>query len=193
MKNSIKILIGLALAAITSQAQAIPLTITPTEIDGVLCTSTTCWSGNTPNNPDAADVSSIVGVANLVSLYKADVADPVVEEGPFASSYDTTFSNSTTDPSDALIKYMAGSDSISCLECFLLVKDGNQDPIWYIFDIGSWNGTDSISIEGFWPDQGAISHVTIFGESANVPEPGMAALLSIGLLGMVVARRRMKV
>ena len=112
----------------------------------------------------------------------------------FASSYDTTFtaeSSSEPDPAGGYITY-TGGDSISCPECFLLVKDGNQDPIWYIFDIGSWNGTDSISIEGFWPDKGAISHVTIFGNSSNVAEPGMAALLSIGLLGMVVARRRMK-
>ena len=184
MKNSIKILIGLALVAFTSQAQA--LIITP---------ATTGWSGITPVNPDAADVSTIVGVADLVSLYKAevpkDLGGSVVEEGSFASSYETTFGPIDNDPEDALISYVGG-DIISCPECFLLVKDGDQNPRWYIFDIGSWNGLVDIDIQDFWPDQGAISHVEIFGKSANVPEPGMVALLSIGLLGMVVARRRMK-
>ena len=194
MKNSIKILFGLALAAITSQAQA--LLITPTTIDGALCTSTTCWSGDVPNNPNAAEVSTITGVADLVSLYKAEVpsalGDPIVEEGPFASSYDTTFGTDPIDPNNALIEYVSGA-AISCPECFLLVKDGNNSPTWYIFDIGSWDGLADIDIRDFWTDRGAISHVTIFGNSSNVAEPGMAALLSIGLLGMVVARRRMKV
>jgi len=195
MKNSIKILIGLALSVIASQAQA--LLITPADIDGVACTNTTCWSDVSPTNPDAADVSDIVGVADLVSLYKAEVGTPdnpaVVEEGPFASSYDTTFSNAIFDPADALISYVAGSDSISCPECFLLVKGAAaHTPIWYIFDIRSWDGLVDIDITGFWPDQGAISHVTIFGKVADVPEPGMIGLLSIGLLGMFVARHRMK-
>ena len=190
MKNSIKILIGLALAVVGSQAQA--LLITPTTIGLDACTSTTCWFGDVPNNPNAADVSGIVGVADLVSLYKADVGDPIVEEGPFASSYETTFGPDSLDPNNADIDFVGG-DVISCPECFLLVKDGNNDPIWYIFDIGSWAG-DFIDIRDFWVDQtGGISHVQIFGKSANVPEPGMVGLLAIGLIGVVVARRKMKV
>jgi hypothetical protein len=36
-----------------------------------------------------------------------------------------------------------------------------------------------------------ISHVTMFGGAANVPEPGVLGLLGIGLLGIVLGRRRM--
>ena len=207
MKHTLKILIGLALAVIGSQAQAVPIDITvtgslTTTIDGVLCSTVTnpaCWEGSSPTNPKAGDISSLVGVADLVSLYKADVGVPVVEEGPFTSSYKTTFSNTSTDPEDALIEYISG-DSISCPECFLLVKDGAaHTPIWYVFDIGSWDGLGDIIITDFWPtlpdgtSGGAISHVEIFGNSSNVPEPGMIGLLAIGLIGVVVARRRMKV
>ncbi len=191
MKNSIKILMGLALLAIGSQAQA--LVITPTTIDGVLCTDgVDCWSGSVPNNPDADSVMTETGASDLVSLYKANVGDPVVEEGAFSSSYETTFGADPLDPEDAFINYVSGP-IISCPDCFLVVKDGNQDPIWYIFDLGSWAG-DFIDILGFWPNQGAISHVEIYGNSAaNVPEPGMVGLLAIGLIGVVVARRKMKV
>ena len=39
-----------------------------------------------------------------------------------------------------------------------------------------------------------ISHLTVFGRTpSNVPEPAIIGLLSIGLLGMIVTRRRMKV
>ena len=36
-----------------------------------------------------------------------------------------------------------------------------------------------------------ISHVSLFGGGSDVPEPGVLGLLGIGLLGMVLARRRM--
>ena len=207
MKTLYKAFLVIALGMFSLQAQA--LIITTTTIGEVDCDytdpGTTCWSDTvtTPDNPNAADVSAIVGVSNLVELYKAEVPNDlngdILEEGSFASSYDTIFGPINNDPEDALISLLEGAASISCPECFLLVKDGNQDPTWYIFDIGSWDGL-VLDIQDFWAitadnpqGNGAISHVSIFGNVANVPEPSMIGLLAIGLIGVVVTRRRMKV
>ena len=185
----IKILLGFALAMVGAQAYA--LAITPASCGTTYVSGTSCWTGSTPNNPDAADVIGITGISGLIEVYKQDVG-AANDTGSFASSYQTTFNNDPLDPADALIEYLSGP-SISCPECILLVKDGNQDPIWYLFDIGNvntWNGTDDISLTAFWPNQGAISHVSIF--SNTVPEPGILALLGVGLLGMTSLRRLKK-
>lgn len=171
--HGLRFLITTALLMLGLEAQA--FVITTTTIDGVACDSTTCWSGSDPKNPKAADVSAITGVADLVSLYKAEVpdnsGDPIVEEGLLTSSYETSFWPDPLDPENALISYIVGGDFISCPECFLLVKDGKNNPVWYIFDIGSWDGTEVLDIQNFWPGKGGISHVDILGKSTSVPEP----------------------
>ena len=202
MKNTIKILIGLALAVVGSQAQAYAITdatfdITPTTIDGTPCDTTapdiTCWQSDVKSALNATDVATIVGYSGILEqYYKMDV-EPLEESGEFANHYKTTFDVNSTDLSDALIGWLGGS-SIACPECYLVVKGGGGTPSQYLFDIGNWNGTDDIFLSGFWgPDlQGSISHIAIYGKAGQVPEPGMVALLSIGLIGMVVARLRMK-
>ena len=185
MKNSIKILIGLALLAIGSQAQA--LSITPSTPD--LCTPDPLCDQN--NNATSYIDTYMTDTYGVAELYKQDQGT-LTDSGTFASSYETTFANTTTDPSDATITYVGGT-AITCGDCYLVVKDGNQEPAWYLFDISSWDGTEIIELTGFWPDQGAISHVSIYGAPSQVPEPQIAALLGLGLLGMVVARRKTKV
>lgn len=192
-QNLIKLLMGFAFLMLGTQAQA--LLLTPSDAD--------LWGDET----SASEIVSIIeGLYGVTELYKSNVRDKNdldygtdssgIDEKAFAGSYDTVFTNSLTDPSDAWLTYNAGTSSIACPDCYLLVKDGDHNPAWYLFDLttdtGTWNGTDDIHLEGFWPDGGAISHIAIFGREQSVPEPGILALLGLGLVGMIVSRRKAK-
>jgi PEP-CTERM motif len=174
------------------------LTITPSS-------TPQCTSNDTASNTDDSFVQTCAnGLYEpdpvLTLLYKQNVGD-ASDTGSFATSYTTTFSNTPSDPSNAVIDYISGS-SISCPICFLLVKDGNQEPAKYAFDISGWNGTDNIDITGFWPGEGAISHVSIYGgpgtggtggggsTGGGVPEPASIALFGFAMLGAAYRLRR---
>ncbi len=102
------------------------------------------------------------GVTGVSLLYNAEPGGG--DGGSFAGSYSTVFSNTAQDPSDATITYDGAPDpTITCPSCYALVKDGNFEPAKYLINLGSWNGTDPLEFVGFWPDGGAISHVSIWG------------------------------
>lgn len=174
------ILVAVSGALATTQASILPApltllnngsdVITPSLVDKLT------FSYHPPSNPTESQVAGWVGLPSVTELYKMD-ADPAQESGSFASSYSTTF-NPTTDPVDALLEYVSGATFASA-NLFALLKDGNHDPTVYVFNISNWNRTADLSFEDFWPDKGAISHLSIYGATGGttggnppgVPEP----------------------
>ena len=175
-------LVAAFLTSVTSYA----LTITPS--------TTPQWTGTDNSNLNEADLEAFLltqGVTvDLTLAYKKDVGASN-DSGPFASSYNTTFSNTTTDPEDALVDYISGP-AITGVDVFLYVKDGDANPAFYLFKITNWNGTDDLVLDGFWPGQGAISNLAIYtGGPTQVPDGGATVLmLGLGLSGIGWARAR---
>lgn len=118
-------------------------------------------------------------LGGAVELYKKNSDGSEVD--PLSGSYDTTFDSEF---SDATITYTGGE--IVGPPAFLLVKDGNQSPNWYLFGLTilGWNGTDTIEVQDFWTGNGSISHVTLYGTTSSVPEPATILLFGAGLLGL---------
>lgn len=145
-----------------------------------------------PNNCEPGCVYTAFSLTNdgtLSLLYKGETDD--ADSGLFAASYDTVFSNTPGDPSDALISFVGGS-AMACPACYLAIKDGDQQPSYYFYDLAAWDGTESLLLEDFWPQQGAISHVSIWGAGArqDVAEPATVALVGLALLAAGAMRRR---
>jgi hypothetical protein len=204
MKSSIFLAAALAIGAAT---QAHAILITPVAHNG-----TTVWTGGNPGlntgnfNPNAAYISGITGTAGLIELYKSDVNNgSPVESGnaTFVSAFQTTFSNSSSDPQNALIDFV-GPNGISATPAYLLIKDGNHSPYWYVYNLTAfgWDGVSDIDIQGFWPGSGAISHVSLYGNTTvtkipppntpGVPDGGSTvALLGLGLAALAFIRRKL--
>jgi hypothetical protein len=202
-----KLVTGLLAAALSlAAADAFALTII-TPSSGTL--NVTRWElDGSPANPTDAQIGVIVGSTTTLQ-YKSDVSGGSgngADSGPFAASYNTTFSNAAGDPADADINWVNGQPSLSCLTltCYLLVKDGNQTPDAYIFNLSAlgYDGTEDLDLRGFWPGNGAISHIAIYtgpgagsgggSGQATVPEPASLLLLGTGLSAAAwrVRRRR---
>jgi|SwirhirootsSR2_FD_contig_21_35098078_length_588_multi_6_in_0_out_0_1 hypothetical protein len=159
-----------------SQVEA--LTITP-------ATTATATGNQTSQAQIDAYIAGILGSAEM--QYKQNVGGS--EVGSLATEYQTVFTNTPSNPTDATISYVGGGSYIAG-PAYLLVKDGNNSPAWYLFNLTSlgWNGKETLTIQNFWTGTGAISHVTIYGTA--VPEPATLSLLAAGLLGATVVRRR---
>ncbi|MBW6493840.1 MAG: PEP-CTERM sorting domain-containing protein [Burkholderiaceae bacterium] len=178
MKNTVSVMmralvIGAALLAGQAYAEIV---LTPNEAD---------YAWHDEGNCNAACVHDLTG-DTVVELYKQNVGGS--EEFGAADWYTTTF-DPLNDPVSATIVW-DGPGYIDCPICWLLVKDGNEDPNKYLFDLSEWDGMETIQLNDFWPGNGAISHVSIFGDVTNVPTPATLALLGLGALGLAFSRRR---
>ncbi len=147
------------------------------------------------DNLNASDVEVLVMTGGLLfELYKQDVGG--AESGSFAGSYTTSFFNDPDDPEDATITWVVGEPKFNSVELFLLVKDGNQDPAQYLFNVSEWDRMTTLMLDDFWPDQGAISHIAFYGgEGPDTQDvvPEATSLVVWGVLAAVCgvgARRR---
>ena len=185
-----KILFAASLAAALS-APVSAISITPTSGD----LGTTRFEGDQTGQ---TQINTVIGgiIGNTTELYKQNVGD-ATDTGDLAGSYVTTFSNTPSDPSEAFIDYVGGA--FLQPTAYLLVKDGDQSPAWYLFNLTALNlqpGED-ITLTGFWPNQGAISHVALYSSAGSgttsVPDGGSAVVLlgfSLAALGMI--RRKLR-
>jgi hypothetical protein len=179
MKTITKLSLATVLAlGMTFSAQA--LSITP-------ATANIATGNQTSQSQINTAIAPLIGSAT--ELYKQNVGGP--EVGSLAGSYTTTFNNTPLDPADATITYNGGS--IVGPTAYLLVKDGNQTPAWYLFDLTAlgWDGIDTLNLTDFWPANGAISHVTLYGTTGpgtSVPDAGSTLALlgcAIGSIGLI--------
>lgn len=179
-------LFAVAVLALGLAMPAQALEITPTS--GVL--NTTRWEGNQTSQADIdAAIAGFIGPST--ELYKSNVGG--VEEKALADSYETEYFNTPGEPSEATVTYVGGP-FIGPI-AYALVKDGQQTPAWYLFNLTAlgWNGTDPLEFTGFWTGNGAISHVALYGAGTSVPDGGsVAMLLGAALMGLAGFRRMLK-
>ncbi len=183
MFRILSILVFLGTFSLSAQA----VSIDPYDCDDTLY----CWTVDTTSALHADDVATEVGTSTeLVLYYKQDFGGG--ESGIFSDNYETSFTgfDSSGEPTGADIIHDIGDlVSISCPECYLVVKDGsNGNPSQYIIDLASWNGLDTLSLSGFWDGSGvagAISHVAIYGDVSAVPVPAAIWLFGTALIGLV--------
>lgn len=191
MKASLKVLAAaVIMLGVASQAHATAINVSPST---TACGTPTCLlaSGPETSQDDIDTVLAALLGPSVTELYKQNVGEGT-DSGAFAPYYQTAFQNTPTDPSGFTITWVgSGSNYISTVPVYLLVKDGNQDPAWYLFDISNWGGQDLITGTNFWPNQGAVSHIALYGgATTTVPDGGsMVTLLGMALLGVAGLRR----
>lgn len=170
---------GVVLGWAAMVPSAYALSLSPVDAD---------WTSNQTSSCNASCVNTVTGWTGLTLQYRDSVGS--AEEG-LASSYSVSYSPSLADASGFTLSFTGGT-ALTCPWCVLVVKDGNHSPAQYFFNLGEWNGTESITGSGFWPEEGRVSQITLLSRSTHsVPEPSSMLLLGAGMVGFGLWRRRM--
>ncbi len=157
---------------------------------------------NTSNDNSGNDEDFLASVMPGMTFDLAYKFEP--EEGPFLNYDGRRTDNDADGWNDFIIEWELG-DIIDCSaedSCWLVVKDGQNVPGRYFYNLGggAWDGTEQIIGTGFWEGiSGSISHVGIYTKDGNgggppgggeVPEPGTVLLFGTGLAGLGYWRLR---
>lgn len=203
MKSIIKVLLSVALAMIASLAQAVPCADTST---GVFESGTTtigwtgCEDGAGSNDPFPSALTFDGMIYDALSKYDWD---PSAGEPSLTEPVDI---NLTVTPTGAATNGTFSFNDIAGYDDFIVVlKDGGTYPDgdqWAAYLLsedllsgGVWSGDWIYGYAIIQSDDSKgnlknISHLSVYGKVGDVPEPGVVALLAIGLIGMVAARRK---
>ena len=194
MKNSIKILMGLALLAIGSQAQALVLTsstqcsagnatsIAIDDVTGDAGGASDCWGTIIGNDPGPSGVGFDIDGTIFDYVAKLDIDDGL--DGADIGLVVTPDARGTTG------SWAFDTAKFAPSEFLIVLKAANKYGVWL------FTGADAASFSGDWfvAWGNDLSHLAIYAtDGVTVPEPGMVGLLAIGLIGVAVARRKMKV
>jgi len=190
MKRGLTLLAAaVILLGMSFQAQATTISISPSTLGCGASLTSPCLALTGDITSQAAINAAIEAVfpgLTGTAIYKQDEGDS--EEGSAAPWYTTSFNG---DLSGGTIAWVPGSNYIGGTPIYLLVKDGNHTPAWYLYNISSWDGQSDITLTNFWLGAGAISQVTVYG--GGVPDGGSAAmLLGAALIGLAGFRRMLK-
>ena len=192
MKAKLTSLLGIAgLLGMAATANAV-ISITPA--------NSAVWNPHPNGNPTSAEVEAFILTAfgiecdePLEEAYKQNAGG--AEEKAFAASYATTLNG---DLSGGSVTWN-GPGTITGDHIFFFVKDGNPEP-FYVYNLTGWNGTEQLDFSGFYPGNGAISHVSIYTcvdltptPREVVPEGGASvALLGLALAGIGLVGKELR-